>query len=272
MPYAIDLHTHSAASPDGSLSLEDYRTILQQGRLQCIAVTDHNTIEMAQQLQAALGECIIVGEEITTTEGEIIGLYLTETIPPMMTPTETVQAIEAQGGLVYIPHPFETVRKGVTAETLQTIANNVDIMEVHNGRAIFQNYSEHAMAWARTHNTPGAASSDAHGKAGWGLQHYCRAAHTGDIGWLIGPGRTTSRLRRYPWYYVSETKPSSKEVQRCLRIFYLRCGSFCLRGLPISCRFLLRTYLASKNFRLQLILVSHFVASAFLARTKHGGA
>ena len=168
MPYAIDLHTHSAASPDGSLSLEDYRTILQQGRLQCIAVTDHNTIEMAQQLQAALGECIIVGEEITTTEGEIIGLYLTETIPPMMTPTETVQAIEAQGGLVYIPHPFETVRKGVTAETLQTIANNVDIMEVHNGRAIFQNYSEHAMAWARTHNTPGAASSDAHGKAGWG--------------------------------------------------------------------------------------------------------
>jgi predicted metal-dependent phosphoesterase TrpH len=168
MPYAIDLHTHSVASPDGSLELEDYRSILEQGRLQFIAVTDHNTVEVALQLQAQLGDVIIVGEEISTGEGEIIGLYLTHTIPPMATAQEAVRAIKQQGGLVYVPHPFETVRKGITPDALQHIAEDVDIIEVHNGRAIFQNYAKDALLWGKSHNVPGAASSDAHGRIGWG--------------------------------------------------------------------------------------------------------
>lgn len=168
MPYAIDLHTHSVASPDGSLSAQDYRDILQQGRLQCIAVTDHDAIDFALQLHAELGECIIVGEEISTREGEVIGLYLTRPIAPVATAEEAVWAIQEQGGLVYIPHPFETVRKGITPDALQRIAEHVDIIEVHNGRAMFQNLSKDAVMWGNTHSVPGAASSDAHGKSGWG--------------------------------------------------------------------------------------------------------
>jgi len=168
MPYAIDLHTHSIASPDGSLTAADYRDILQRNRLQYIAVTDHNTIDFAVQLQAELGNCIIVGEEISTAEGEIIGLYLTQTIPPMRSAAEAIRAIKKQGGLVYIPHPFETVRKGITPKILQRIAGDVDIIEVHNGRAIFQNFAKESLAWAKAHSVPGAASSDAHGIAGWG--------------------------------------------------------------------------------------------------------
>jgi len=168
MPYAIDLHTHSAASPDGSLTYDDYRALLEQGRLHYVAVTDHDTVEMALQLHAALGDRIIVGEEISTGEGEIIGLYLTKTIPPTATAAQAVKAIKAQGGLVYIPHPFETVRHGITGPVLQRIARDVDIIEVHNGRAIFQNFSSEALAWAKAHNIPGAASSDAHGRIGWG--------------------------------------------------------------------------------------------------------
>jgi predicted metal-dependent phosphoesterase TrpH len=166
--YAIDLHTHSIASPDGSLGLEDYQSILEQGRLQYVAITDHNTIEMAQYVQSQLGEAIIVGEEITTNEGEIIGLYLTRPIAPTATAQDAVRAIKAQGGLVYVPHPFETVRKGISPQTLQKIARDIDIIEVHNGRAIFQNFSKDALGWGKTHNVPGAASSDAHGRAGWG--------------------------------------------------------------------------------------------------------
>ncbi len=142
--------------------------MLREGRLDFIAVTDHNTIANAKQVQAELGDCIIVGEEITTLEGEIIGLYLTEEIPANLTALETVEKIHAQGGLVYIPHPFETVRKGISREMLQTIAKHVDIMEVHNGRAVFQNFSAQSTAWALEHGVPGAASSDAHGFAGWG--------------------------------------------------------------------------------------------------------
>jgi predicted metal-dependent phosphoesterase TrpH len=168
MPYAIDLHTHSVASPDGSLTADDYRQILQQGRLQYVAVTDHDTVDFAVQLQAELGDRIIIGEEISTGDGEIVGLYLTHTITPKATAAEAVRAIKEQGGLVYIPHPFETVRKGLMPDVLQQIANDVDIIEVHNGRAIFQNFSKEALGWAKTHSVPGAASSDAHGWAGWG--------------------------------------------------------------------------------------------------------
>lgn len=165
--YKADFHTHSVASPDGALAPKHYRRALEQGRLDCIAITDHNTIDLAKELHAELGDRIIIGEEITTAEGEIIGLYLSEAIPAQLSAIETVKRIRKQGGLVYIPHPFETVRKGIGIETLQGIAKDVDIIEVHNGRAVFQNRSPQAVAWAAEHNVPGAASSDAHGVSGW---------------------------------------------------------------------------------------------------------
>lgn len=168
MSYRADFHTHSVASPDGGLRLEHYRRMLQSGKLDFIAITDHNTTDMARQIQVELGDRIIVGEEITTQQGEIIGLYLHETIPPLLTALETVEAIRGQGGIVYIPHPFETVRKGLSLETLQGIAKQVDVIETHNGRAVFQNVTPKALAWAEEHGTPGAASSDAHGFSGWG--------------------------------------------------------------------------------------------------------
>ena len=162
----IDLHTHSVASPDGSLTAVHYQRAL--GRLDVIAVTDHNRIDFAQKLQTELGERIIVGEEITTLEGEIVGLYLQTSIPAGLSAVETVRQIHAQGALVYIPHPFETVRKGLSRRVLDTIAKQVDIVEVHNGRAIFQNRSQEAAKWAEQHHIARAASSDTHGWHGWG--------------------------------------------------------------------------------------------------------
>jgi predicted metal-dependent phosphoesterase TrpH len=164
----LDLHTHSSASPDGGISAQDYRQLVKSGRLDYIAVTDHDRIDFALELQATLGNHIIVGQEITTAQGEIIGLYLKQAIPAGLSALATVQAITKQGGLVYIPHPFETVRKGMTKEVLDTLADFVDIVEVHNGRAVFQNKGAEAAAWARLHNKVGAASSDAHGSKGIG--------------------------------------------------------------------------------------------------------
>ena len=168
MSIKIDLHTHSVASPDGALTIDDYRRMLNSGRLDCIAITDHNTVEYAQRVRAELGERIIVGEEIKTTAGEIIGLYLKETIPKGMLPSQAIAAIREQGGLVCVPHPFETVRSGIAREALDEIADSVDMIEVHNGRAIFQNYSKQAYAWAAVHDVCGIASSDSHGASGWG--------------------------------------------------------------------------------------------------------
>lgn len=165
--YRIDLHTHSQASPDGALTTAHYARMLTLG-LHCVAVTDHNTTAFASELHAKLGDRIIVGEEITTAEGEIIGLFLRRTIPAGLSLAEAVQAIKQQHGLVYVPHPFETVRKGLSLAALDTIAAEVDIIETRNGRAVFQNRGALAAAWAAEHGVAEAASSDSHGWHGWG--------------------------------------------------------------------------------------------------------
>lgn len=164
----IDLHTHSAASPDGGITAAQYRKVLRGGLLDYVAVTDHNTVDFALGLQRELGEHIIVGEEIMTREGEIIGLYLQKNIPKGLSASDTVGKIKQQGGLVYIPHPFETVRHGISEKVLLHIMHDVDIIEVGNGRAVFQNKSAQAAAWAKRFQKAAAAASDAHGIKGWG--------------------------------------------------------------------------------------------------------
>src|SRR3989337_574007 len=125
--YKIDLHTHSIISHDGGLSAEHYTNIIEKRILDFIAITDHNETRFARIMQQKLGQRIIVGEEIGTTEGEIIGLFLQNTIPGGLTPEKTVQEIKAQNGLVYIPHPFETFRKGLQRDTLERIVKYIDI-------------------------------------------------------------------------------------------------------------------------------------------------
>lgn len=164
----VDLHTHSVASPDGGITLEQYIHAIDHNLLDFIAITDHNTTKMAVEIQKALGKKIIVGEEIMTLQGEIVGLYLKETIRPHQTLQATVKEIKAQGGVVYVPHPFETVRKGISEDQLLTIADDVDIVEVYNGRAFAQNRGPQATTWARLNGKACAASSDAHGFKGLG--------------------------------------------------------------------------------------------------------
>ena len=164
--YKVDLHTHSSASNDGSIQPEQYETVLESSALDYVAITDHNRIDAATALQRRLGDRIIVGEEISTTEGDLIGLFLTDVVEPYQTPTEAIAAIKAQGGLVYIPHPFETVRKGMQQKTLEALVDDIDIFEIHNGRAMVQNRSQKAIVWATMHHKARAASSDAHGAKG----------------------------------------------------------------------------------------------------------
>lgn len=166
--YKVDLHTHSIASPDGGLSIAHYKQALDSGLLDYIAVTDHNRIDYGLLAKQELGDRIIVGEEITTEVGEVIGLFLTEPIAPRISLTDTLAAIDQQGGITYVPHPFETVRKGLHPADLESVVSQVDMIEVCNGRAFAQNRAAQALVWARLNKIPGAASSDAHGYRGLG--------------------------------------------------------------------------------------------------------
>jgi predicted metal-dependent phosphoesterase TrpH len=166
--FKIDLHSHSIGSPDGGIQPDQYAQIFEDNLLDYIAITDHDSIVFAQRIKESLGNRIIIGEEITTHQGEIIGLFLTDLVRPNQSALKTAQAIKDQGGLVYIPHPFETIRKGITKLDLERIANLVDIVEVYNGRAFVQNRGPEAATWARLNDKATAASSDAHGQKGVG--------------------------------------------------------------------------------------------------------
>lgn len=166
--YKVDFHTHSSNSPDGGITASQYARTLTRGVLDYVAITDHDTITTALELKKVHGDKIIVGEEITTSEGELVGLFLHSVVKPGQTALATAKAIRSQGGIVYIPHPFETVRKGLTLETLDGIKDVVDIIETHNGRAVLQNRGGRATSWARQNSKAVAASSDAHGVTGLG--------------------------------------------------------------------------------------------------------
>lgn len=169
--FKIDLHTHSTASPDGGITVDEYIKLIGEEKLDYIAVTDHDSTKNARSLHRTLGDKIIIGQEVTCREGEIIGLFITETIKPNRPAEVVAKEIKKQGGLVYIPHPFETIRKGLPKSLLDSMVDLVDIVEVYNGRALVQNKGPEASVWARVNHKVTAASSDAHGLKGVGTAY-----------------------------------------------------------------------------------------------------
>lgn len=132
-------------------------------QLGALAITDHNTIAAALALREQAPIPIIVGEEIRTTRGEIIGLFLQEEIPPDLSPAETVRRIREQGGLVYVPHPCDRVRhSALEPEALREIIAQVDIIEVLNARVTLAADNHQAGELARAHHLRMGAGSDAH--------------------------------------------------------------------------------------------------------------
>lgn len=169
--YKIDLHTHSRLSKDGGISDEEYLQLLDDGVLDVVAVTDHNQVAMALELYKERPEKIIVGEEIMTREGEIIGLYLQELVPAGLGLAETIGLIHAQGGLVYIPHPFDPLRHGISEQQAMALLKHVDIWERFNARYITvgkRKGNEYAREFGIGHKLPLAASSDSHSRSAIG--------------------------------------------------------------------------------------------------------
>jgi predicted metal-dependent phosphoesterase TrpH len=161
MELKIDLHSHSILSHDGGISLSEYEALLSSV-IDYVAITDHNELDFALEARKKLGEKIIVGEEISSGDGDIIGLYLSSKIERGLGAVKTVELIHSQGGLVYIPHPFEKVRKGLGEEVLNLIKSEIDILEVFNGRALFAFYNKQSMKYAQENNLIWASSSDSH--------------------------------------------------------------------------------------------------------------
>jgi predicted metal-dependent phosphoesterase TrpH len=158
-----DLHTHTRYSPDSDNALEDIIERCLKIGISCLAVCDHGTTEGALKLQSTAPFKVIVAEEILTPYGEIMGMFLKETIPSHISPEEAIKRIREQDGLVCIPHPFDKFRSSAfQGINLEPLKNDIDIIEVYNARTLpFQN-RRLALEFARKNNFKQSAGSDAH--------------------------------------------------------------------------------------------------------------
>ena len=169
----IDLHCHTEASADCSTPLELFPARCRERGVWVQAITDHDQIWGAQKLQEMVEEqkikkagfplTIIVGEEVSTIYGEIIGLFLKEKIPAGMSPKETVEAIKEQDGLVLLPHGFDPLKRWrLQPSALETIEDEIDIVETFNARISQLRWNQAAVEWSKVHKRPMSAGSDAH--------------------------------------------------------------------------------------------------------------
>ncbi|WP_249011345.1 PHP-associated domain-containing protein [Conexibacter sp. DBS9H8] len=166
----VDLHMHTDHSYDCATPVEVLLATARERGLGAIAVTEHNEISGALAAAAAAdGIKVIVGEEVkTATEGEVIGLFISEKIERGMTLAETVAEIKRQGGLVYVPHPFDRMHAVPDYRHLLEVLDDVDLIEVFNPRVAIPEFNAEAVRFAAKYRIPAGAGSDAHVPQGLG--------------------------------------------------------------------------------------------------------
>ncbi len=155
------MHTHF--SRDAVTTPEQLVARAVRAKLTVCAVSEHNNIDGARAVQRLAPFRVIIAEEVKSSEGEIIGLFLRDPVPKGMSPEDTVRAIKEQGGLVCVPHPFDTMRRSpLRTAALMRILPDVDMLEVYNSRCLRQRDNARAAEFAAEHGLVPSAGSDAH--------------------------------------------------------------------------------------------------------------
>jgi hypothetical protein len=157
-----DLHIHTCYSVDCGMPLDRIVARCLQLGINCVAIADHHSIAGALKLQEIAPFRVIIGEEIRTPVGELMGLFLTEEVPRGLSVQETIARIKSQGGLVNIPHPFGHLPLGNKKLLTEEILSQVDLIEVFNSRVPFRNSAAKARELASKYKLPASAGSDAH--------------------------------------------------------------------------------------------------------------
>jgi predicted metal-dependent phosphoesterase TrpH len=160
----VDLHSHTMWSGDSTTTPEEIEQAVVESGLDVLCITDHNAIRGAEQLGGALPCRVIVGEELRTHAGEIIGLFLTERIPFGTPPADAARAIRDQGGIVYVPHPFDPMRRNLEETALVALVEDglVDAIEVLNAKTSLPSLNRRALDFAAQRGLLAGAGSDAH--------------------------------------------------------------------------------------------------------------
>ena len=164
----LDLHNHTRYSRDGTMTPQELLERAAARGVDALAVTDHDCLRGALEC-AALAAAdpslprVIVGEEMASCQGDLVGLFLTRQIPGGLDVLDTISLVREQGGLVYLPHPFDSLRRATMApDWVDRVAAAADVVEVANGRALTWEANRRALQLASRHATRLGAGSDAH--------------------------------------------------------------------------------------------------------------
>ena len=164
-----DLHTHTMWSGDSTTTPDEFVDAVAASGLDVVCITDHNAIagavEMRERFERLGCPCrVIVGEELRTAAGEIIGLFLTERVPTGIGHMEAARRIRGQGGVVYVPHPFDPMRRCLSEPALRELAEHdlIDAVEVLNAKTSLDSLNRRAREFADEYGIVGGAGSDAH--------------------------------------------------------------------------------------------------------------
>ena len=211
----VELHSHTCWSKDCVVSFERIIRFCKQRGIDRIAITDHNTADGALAMKQIAPELVIVGEEIMTDRGELLGYYLQETIPPGLSPDETIERLRDQGAVISVSHPFDRLRKGAWEEAeLLKIIDKVDAIEVFNARCMFPADNVKAQAFAEKHGLVGTVGSDAHSRAEYG-RALMRLQPFDDAPGFLAALREAQHITRYSSWFVhfhSKTAKWSKKL------------------------------------------------------------
>jgi hypothetical protein len=169
----VDCHLHTAASGDAVTTIDELGERAEQLGLDVVCITDHNVTSAAvAAAERVIGARVVVGEEIRTPAGDVIGLFLTERIPYVLPLAQVVSLIRGQGGLVYLPHPFDPGRSSLGEAAVRLCAaGDADIVEAFNAKVEDQARNNQAAQLASRYGLPAGAGSDAHDPEGLGAAY-----------------------------------------------------------------------------------------------------
>lgn len=203
----VDLHCHSMWSGDSTTTPDEIAEAVADTGVDVLCLTDHATINGARELAGSLPCRVVVAEEVKTTAGELIGLFLTERLPPTLDPFETARRIRDQGGLVYVPHPFDVMRHCIDETVLHGLAEAglLDAVEVFNAKTSLVSLDERGAAFAAAYGLPGGAGSDAHVPGGFGAAYVEMDDFDGPASFLDGLAAATVVGHR--WDAAREWRP-----------------------------------------------------------------
>jgi glycosyltransferase involved in cell wall biosynthesis len=226
----VDLHMHTDHSHDCATPVEVLLSTAHDQGLGAIAVTDHNVVSGAHEAAAKakdFGVKVIVAEEVKTAhQGEVIGLFIDEQIPRGLTLAETVAEIKRQGGLVYVPHPFDRMHAVPDYEHLLTIIEDIDLMEVYNPRVAIGSFNEEAVRFAAKYRILAAAGSDSHVAQGLGSvrvrmrdfdgpQEFLESLRTAEI---VTKPSSLLYVQALKFLETKATPPAARKARRARRV------------------------------------------------------